>query len=112
MLESVFGPDEVAALLDEVKRMSADPSIVSLEEAINEPGSDAVRSIFRVHELCDMLGRLASDTRLIHVALEILGVEVYMHSSRANMNPGLTGKQFYWQTDFETGHLAEVLPLT
>src|SRR3546814_8933572 len=39
MLESVFGPDEVAALLDEVKRMSADPSIVSLEEAITEPGS-------------------------------------------------------------------------
>src|SRR5690606_33187891 len=59
MLENVFSDEEVQGLLDEVKRMSADPSIVGLEEAITEPGSDAVRSIFRVHELSQVLGRLA-----------------------------------------------------
>src|SRR3546814_4173512 len=109
MLESVFGPDEVASLLDEVKRMSADPSIVSLEEAITEPGSDAVRSIFRVHELSDMLGRLASDPRLIHVARQILGSEVYMHQSRANMKPGFKGKEFYWHRSEE--HTSELQSL-
>src|SRR3546814_16180210 len=104
MLESVFGPDEVAALLDEVKRMSADPSIVSLEEAITEPGSDAVRSIFRVHELSDMLGRLASDPRLINVARQILGSEVYMHQSMAKMTSAFQHNEFYLNSDFATLH--------
>src|SRR3546814_17871052 len=63
MLESVFGPDEVAALLDEVKRMRADLSIVRLEEAITEQGRVDVRSIFRVHYLSDLLGRLRSTER-------------------------------------------------
>src|SRR3546814_15243370 len=47
MLESVFGPSAVAALLYEVKRMSADPSLVGLDEAFTAPGDDAYRSIFR-----------------------------------------------------------------
>ncbi|MFW7343480.1 ectoine hydroxylase [Pollutimonas sp. H1-120] len=110
MLENVFGPDEVQALLDEVGRMSADPSITGLEEAITEPGSDAVRSIFRVHELSDRLARLARDPRLIHIARQILGSEVYMHQSRANMKPGFKGKEFYWHSDFETWHVEDGMP--
>ncbi|MGB3287948.1 MAG: ectoine hydroxylase [Burkholderiaceae bacterium] len=110
MLENVFGPDEVQALLDEVKRMSADPSITGLEEAITEPGSNAVRSIFRVHELSDKLAALARDPRLIHVARQILGSEVYMHQSRANMKPGFKGKEFYWHSDFETWHVEDGMP--
>ncbi|AEC20080.1 putative L-proline 4-hydroxylase [Pusillimonas sp. T7-7] len=110
MLENVFSDDEVQGLLDEVKRMSADPDIVKLDEAITEPGSDAVRSIFRVHELSQFLGRLACDPRLIHVARQLLGSEVYMHQSRANMKPGFKGKEFYWHSDFETWHVEDGMP--
>ncbi|SHG91146.1 ectoine hydroxylase [Pollutimonas bauzanensis] len=110
MLENVFSDQEVKALLDEVGRMSADPSIVGLEEAITEPGSDAVRSIFRVHQLSDMLAQLARDPRLINVARQILGSEVYMHQSRANMKPGFKGKEFYWHSDFETWHVEDGMP--
>ena len=110
MLEHVFSQDEVQGLLDEVRRMSADPSIVGLEEAIAEPGSDAVRSIFRVHEISPVLGRLACDPRLLHVARQLLGSEVYMHQSRANMKPGFKGKEFYWHSDFETWHVEDGMP--
>ncbi|MCC2597501.1 ectoine hydroxylase [Pusillimonas sp. MFBS29] len=110
MLENVFNSDEVQELLDEVRRMSADPAITSMEEAITEPGSDEVRSIFRVHELSQMLGRLACDPRLIHVARQLLGSEVYMHQSRANMKPGFKGKEFYWHSDFETWHVEDGMP--
>ncbi|NYT57327.1 ectoine hydroxylase [Alcaligenaceae bacterium] len=110
MLEDVFSADEVQELLDEVGRMSADPAIVSQKEAITEPGSDEVRSIFRVHELSKMLGRLACDPRLIHVARQLLGSEVYMHQSRANMKPGFKGKEFYWHSDFETWHVEDGMP--
>lgn len=110
LLENVFSQAEVAALLDEVKRMSSDTSITSRDEAITEAGSDVVRSIFRIHELSEVLGRLACDPRLIDVARQILGSEVYMHQSRANMKPGFNGKEFYWHSDFETWHVEDGMP--
>ena len=110
VLEDVFSPAEVQALLDEVQRMGADADIVGRPEAITEPGSDAVRSIFRVHELSEVLGRLARDPRLLDVARQILGSEVYMHQSRTNMKPGFKGKEFYWHSDFETWHVEDGMP--
>ncbi len=110
LLEDIFSDAETQVLLDEVKRMSADSAIVSMEESITEPGSNEVRSIFRVHELSDMLGNLARDPRLINVARQILGSEVYMHQSRANMKPGFKGKEFYWHSDFETWHVEDGMP--
>ncbi|NYT81562.1 ectoine hydroxylase [Alcaligenaceae bacterium] len=110
LIEDLFSGPEVAALLQEVQRMSSDPAITGLDEAITEPGSDAVRSIFRVHELSELLSGLARDPRLINVARQILGSEVYMHQSRANMKPGFKGKEFYWHSDFETWHVEDGMP--
>jgi len=110
LLEDLFPQAEVAALLAEVERMTHDPSITGRDEAITEPGSDAVRSIFRVHELSPVLDRLARDPRLIHVARQILGSEVYIHQSRANLKPGFKGKEFYWHSDFETWHVEDGMP--
>lgn len=110
MLHDLFSEAEVESLLDEVKRMSVDSHITSLKEAIREPGSDAVRSIFRVHELNERIAGLARDPRLIHVARQILGSEVYIHQSRANMKPGFKGKEFYWHSDFETWHVEDGMP--
>jgi len=110
LLPEVFSAQEVETLVAEIRRMSADPAITRREEAITEPGSDAVRSIFMVHVLSPLMGRLARDPRLIHVARQILGSEVYMHQSRANMKPGFKGKEFYWHSDFETWHVEDGMP--
>jgi ectoine hydroxylase len=110
LIEDLFSEAEVQALLDEIRRMGKDPAIVGGDEAITEPGSDALRSVFRVHELSPLLGRLARDPRLIHVARQILGSEVYIHQSRANMKPGFKGKEFYWHSDFETWHVEDGMP--
>src|SRR5690606_33173697 len=110
LLENLFDEDEVDSLLDEVKRMSVDAEITQLNEAIREPGSNAVRSIFRVHELSERIATLARDPRLLHVARQILGSEVYIHQSRANLKPGFKGKEFYWHSDFETWHVEDGMP--
>jgi ectoine hydroxylase len=110
VLENLLDDDEVNALLAEVERMRADPAIRGLEEAITEPGSDAVRSIFRVHQLSQKIGQLARDPRVLNVARQILGSEVYIHQSRANMKPGFKGKEFYWHSDFETWHVEDGMP--
>ena len=109
-LDSFFSEQETATLLQEVQRMSQDPAIRQREEAIREPGGNAVRSIFRVHKISAMLARLAADARLLNIARQILGSEVYIHQSRANMKPGFQGKEFYWHSDFETWHVEDGMP--
>lgn len=110
LLENLFSEQEVAALIAEVERMTRDPAIARREESITEPGSDAVRSIFMVHALSPILERLAREPRLINVARQILGSEVYLHQTRANMKPGFKGKEFYWHSDFETWHVEDGMP--
>lgn len=110
LLENVFSNAEVDALTAEVDRMARDQAIVRRQEAVTEPGSNAVRSIFRVHILNAVLGRLTRDPRLINVARQLLGSEVYIHQSRANMKPGFKGKEFYWHSDFETWHVEDGMP--
>ncbi len=110
VIRELFSDDETLALCDEVQRLLADRDIASLEEAITEPGSDAVRSVFRVHELSERIDALSRDPRLLDVARQILGSEVYIHQSRVNYKPGFKGKEFYWHSDFETWHVEDGMP--
>lgn len=110
LLEDLFSEKEVQSLMAEVERMTRDPAIVRREESITEPNSDAVRSIFMVHVLSPILSRLTRDPRLINVARQILGSDVYIHQSRANLKPGFKGKEFYWHSDFETWHVEDGMP--
>ncbi len=95
-----------AALLD----WTSAPELRGLEETIIERGSDAVRSVFRVHELHPAFAALARDPRILAIVRQILGSEVYVHQSRANLKPGFTGKDFYWHSDFETWHVEDGMP--
>jgi ectoine hydroxylase len=109
-LERLFQPDEVQRLNQELRRLTSSSEIRNREECITEPGSDVVRSIFRVHQLSEVFDWLSRDTRLLDVARQILGSEVYIHQSRVNLKPGFRGKDFYWHSDFETWHMEDGMP--
>lgn len=109
-LKEFFSPEEVAVMLEEAQRMAADPQIRGREEAIAEPGSDEVRSVFDAHRLNPLFERVSSDARLVGIAQQILGSQVYMHQSRINLKPGYVGKDFYWHSDFETWHIEDGMP--
>ena len=108
--EPILDEEEVAALTGEVSRLVAGGTLRDAEETITEPSSDAVRSIFRIHALSPLFARLARDRRLLDVARQILGSEVYLHQSRVNLKPGFVGKEFYWHSDFETWHVEDGMP--
>lgn len=110
VIEDVFSSEEVAHLVEEVKSLTTDKDIATLQEAVTEPGSEEVRSVFRVHELSERIHMLSRDPRLLDIARQVLGSEVYIHQSRVNLKPGLKGKEFYWHSDFETWHTEDGMP--
>lgn len=109
-LPELFSPGEVASLFDEMQGMRADFAASGRDEIIAEPGSGEVRSIFDVHRLNDVFASLMRDPRVLNVARQILGSEVYIHQSRINYKPGFSGKEFYWHSDFETWHTEDGMP--
>jgi ectoine hydroxylase len=110
VLEGLLAPSEAAALNDEIDRLAADPEVRARPQAIVEPDSDTLRSLFEVHELEGPLRDIARDPRLVAVARQLLGSDVYVHQSRVNLKPAFRGKEFYWHSDFETWHTEDGMP--
>lgn len=110
VMHDVFDAAEVQRYKQELQRLLQLRELVGQPDTITEPGSDAIRSLFKVHERSELVRNLIQDPRLLQVARQILGSEVYLHQSRANFKPGFTGKAFYWHSDFETWHVEDGMP--
>lgn len=110
VLKGVFSAAEVAALQAESGRMRSGEAKLSPDNVITEPGSDEVRTVFRLDEQSALLDRLARDKRIAGRVSYLLDDEVYLHQSRLNYKPGFTGKEFYWHSDFETWHAEDGMP--
>jgi ectoine hydroxylase len=109
-LDGLFSEREIGVLIKERDRLRAIAADDASITVIAEPESRIVRSIFRVHTVSDVFGRLARDARLVNLARYLLGDEVYIHQSRLNYKPGFFGKEFYWHSDFETWHVEDGMP--
>ncbi len=110
LIEDLFSEEEVSSWDTEIQSLAETAEIKKRDESFLEPGSTNVRSIFRVHTLSDLVDRLVRDPRLLDLARTILGSDVYVHQSRANLKPGFRGKEFYWHSDFETWHVEDGMP--
>lgn len=109
-MESFYGRDEIATLLEETERLKLSEEVRQSELAITEPTSGETRSIFAVHTVSDLYSKLAADGRIVGIISQLLGSEVYLHQSRLNLKPGFRGKEFYWHSDFETWHCEDGMP--
>lgn len=109
MAPGLFSGTEATDLLAEAERLAA--SVTGPEPGVViEPGSRAVRSLFRLHETSDVFAEVARDPRLVDGARQVLGGDVYVHQSRINFKPALDGKEFFWHSDFETWHVEDGMP--
>lgn len=79
------------------------------DDAILEPGSSMVRSIFAVHRQAEF-DRLSRHPALLALAREILGEDVYIHQSRINYKAGMSSTGWAWHSDFETWHAEDGMP--
>jgi len=110
VLQNIFDADEVRLLQAEAKIIMANPAALDLYTIVTEPGSDEIRSVFRIHDQSPLMSRLVRDERLAGVARYLLDDDVYIHQSRLNYKPGFRGKEFYWHSDFETWHVEDGMP--
>ncbi|QDY69386.1 ectoine hydroxylase [Qingshengfaniella alkalisoli] len=106
----LFDPAEVAKLIETSGELRAHGTQIGAEDLVTEPGTDEVRTIFRLDDHSLLFNRLARDERLLGIAQFLLGDDVYLHQSRLNYKPGFTGKEFYWHSDFETWHAEDGMP--
>lgn len=109
-LTDVFTETELAALHTEMHYLRAEHDQIAPDTLILEPGGRELRSIFQIHAQSTLFGYLARDHRLLAVARQLLGDDVYMHQSRLNYKPGFFGREFYWHSDFETWHIEDGMP--
>jgi ectoine hydroxylase len=110
-LETLLEPDDIARCLDELARLRADAALVDRPEAVVEPGSVELRSIFAVHQGSSaVLEALCLHPKLVAIARQLLGGGVYIHQSRINYKSGYRGQEFFWHSDFETWHVEDGLP--
>ncbi|WP_228000647.1 ectoine hydroxylase [Nocardia australiensis] len=110
ILDALLTPDEVADFSAEIDRLAGDPALREDDRCIVEKASNRVRSIFEVHRLSAAIADLVSQPRIVGLARQVLGSDVYIHQSRVNYMPGFRGTGFYWHSDFETWHAEDGLP--
>lgn len=111
VLRDLFDAREIEVLCADASALRGSRSgTLDPETVIAEPGSGAVRSVFKVHAQSDVFGRVAADARLADVARFLLDDDVYLHQTRMNYKPGFKGKEFYWHSDFETWHVEDGMP--
>ena len=109
-LEQLFSETELAGYTAELQRLRADEQIKDTDEAVIEPESRELRSIFAVHRSSDVLRHLCHHPRLVAMARQLMGGDIYIHQSRINYKSGFRGKEFFWHSDFETWHVEDGVP--
>jgi ectoine hydroxylase len=110
VFEGMFPADELALFQQELARLRTDPSVKDRPDVITEPGSGEVRSVFAVHQNNEILSQLTRDQRVVAIARQLLGGDVYIHQSRVSYKSGFTEKELYWHSDFETWHVEDGMP--
>lgn len=110
VFESFFSQQETDLFLEDLKDYENDAALKAREEVITEPDSHKIRSIFAVHELSPRFDELVRSPRLLDIAAQLLGSDVYIHQSRINRKPGFAGAGFNWHSDFETWHSEDGMP--
>ncbi|GGK91313.1 ectoine hydroxylase [Nocardia jinanensis] len=109
IMDRLLAPEEVAEYAAEIDRLASDPDLRGDDRLIVEKSSQQVRSVFEVHKLSPAVAELVRESRVVDLARQVLGSDVYIHQSRVNYLPGF-GTGFYWHSDFETWHAEDGMP--
>jgi ectoine hydroxylase len=109
-IDALLSAEEMVVYLEALEKLRSNDLVKSMPEAIVEPQSRDLRSVFAVHKTNPALAQLCTHPKIVAIARQLLGDQVYIHQSRINYKPGFRGKEFYWHSDFETWHVEDGIP--
>ncbi len=103
---SMFSPEEMKVLLDEVPRLYAQRR----PENVREKGSEAVRTNFAAHMYSAPFARLARHPRMIEPIVQLFEEPVYMHQFKINGKMAFEGQVWQWHQDYGTWLADDLMP--
>jgi len=103
---SLFSPDEVKALTDEVPRLYA----MRRPENVREKGSEAVRTNFAAHLYSKPFAKLARHPRMVDPVVQLFEEPVYMHQFKINGKMAFDGDVWQWHQDYGTWKNDDLMP--
>jgi len=103
---SLFTPDEIRTLTDEVPPLFAQHR----PENVREKGRDAVRTNFAAHLYSPPFARLARHPRMVEPVMQIFGEAVYMHQFKINGKMAFDGDLWQWHQDYGTWQRDDDMP--
>lgn len=110
LFDDLFSNEELKIMQDGLTDIIEKNKNSKNELIIREPGSNEVRSVFEIHKNDPFFESLSKNERIVNIAEQLLGSQVYIMQSRINFKPGFKGKEFYWHSDFETWHVEDGMP--
>src|SRR6185436_4051370 len=103
---SLFKPEEIKVLTDEVPRLYA----MRRPENVREKGSDAVRTNFAAHLYSEPFARLARHPRMVEPIVQLFDEPVYMHQFKINGKAAFDGDVWQWHQDYGTWFNDDLMP--
>jgi len=103
---SLFTPQEIQVLLDEVPRLYAQHR----PENVREKGSEAVRTNFAAHMYSYSFAKLARHPRMVNPVVQLFGEPVYMHQFKINGKMAFEGDLWQWHQDYGTWKNDDLMP--
>src|SRR6478752_2612663 len=103
---SIFSPEEIRTLTDEVPRLYAQHR----PENVREKGSDAVRTNFAAHLYSKPFAKLARHPRMVEPVRQIYGEDLYMHQFKINGKAAFNGDVWQWHQDYGTWMNDDLMP--
>jgi len=95
---SLFKPEEIAVLTEEVPRLYAQRR----PENVREKTGDVVRTNFAAHMYSYPFAKLARHPRMVEPIKQLFGEDVYMHQFKINGKQAFDGDVWQWHQDYGT----------
>ncbi|RKL66318.1 ectoine hydroxylase [Salipaludibacillus neizhouensis] len=110
LYDDLFNEEELKVMQEGLQDILNKNEKKEADHIIREPGSNEIRSVFEIHKDDPFFKSLSKNKRIVQIAEQLLGSQVYIMQSRINFKPGFKGKEFYWHSDFETWHVEDGMP--
>lgn len=104
--EGLFDQDTIDRIKQEVNEICQQ----DMDGTVYEQASRQVRGLHGCHLYNELFAQLIRDKRLMDIAQQIIGSDVYVHQLKVNFKNAFVGEKWDWHQDFIFWHKEDYIP--